>query len=267
VNETIDVRRQRAVQASWIQQRPSAFIEAVESRQFTGAYPYSTTLYIGGRITDFDMVDAGTIATVTASMAGGAATLTKANFTSAGLAIVNDERNEMNWSVPAKALFQHTADARPAQDIESHAKSAKSAGATLRVARLAGIQASFGLTAKALAEVLRITRPNLYKWLDASKDITPQGANRQRLNTIERLAKMWRERSDAPLSSVAHEPLGEGHTVLDMLTEEGLNEDTVATAFDALVEKLQGKPKTLSQRMAEAGFKRRPTYRSLPRDE
>lgn len=266
MNETIDVRRQRAVQASWIQQRPSGFIEAVESRQFTGAYPYSTTIYIGGRVTDTDMVGAGTIATVASGLAG-TAVLTKANFTSAGLAVVHDERDEMKWSVPKKALFRNAAAATPARDIEVGTTSAKSAGATLRVGRLAGIQAAFGLTAKALAEVLRITRPNLYKWLDASKDITLQEANRQRLNTIERLAKKWRERSDAPLSSVAHEPLSEGLTALDMLTAEGLKEDAVVKAFDTLIEKLQGKPKTLSQRMAEAGFKRRPTYRSLPRDE
>ena len=69
------------------------------------------------------------------------------------------------------------------------------------------------------------------------------------------------------MSSVIHEPLPGGRTVLDMLTDEGLNEAAVVSAFDELIEKLQGKPKTLSQRMAEAGFKRRPTHRSLPRDE
>lgn len=266
MNETIDVRRQRTVQASWIQQRPSAFIEAVESRQFTGAYPYSTTSYIGGRVTDINVVGAGTIATGASGLAG-TAVLTKANFTSARLLVVDDERDELNWSAPAKALFQRAADVRPAQDIDAGAKSVKSAGATLRVARLASIQAAFGLTTKALAEVLQMTRPNLYKWLDASKDITLQQANRQRLDAIERLAKRWRGLSDAPLSSVAHEPLSGGHTMLDMLTHASLNEDAVSSAFDELIEKLQGKPKTLSQRMAEAGFKRRPTYRSLPRDE
>mgnify|MGYP003335351590 CR=1 FL=1 len=38
-------------------------------------------------------------------------------------------------------------------------------------------------------------------------------------------------------------------------------------AFDELTAKLQAQPKTLSQRLADAGFKRRPSSRSLPSDE
>ncbi|MEN9543865.1 MAG: hypothetical protein RLZZ598_698, partial [Pseudomonadota bacterium] len=36
---------------------------------------------------------------------------------------------------------------------------------------------------------------------------------------------------------------------------------------DTLLARLQDKPKTRSQKLAEAGFKRRPSARALPADE
>ncbi|MGH9906849.1 MAG: hypothetical protein ACRD8U_14855 [Pyrinomonadaceae bacterium] len=144
---------------------------------------------------------------------------------------------------------------------------APASAAKLRVERLSTIQAATGLPLQTLAEFLRISRAGLYKWLDAKQDITLQADNRQRLAAIEQLAKRWREMSNVPLSSVAHEPLANGRTVSEILTAENLDEATVAAAFAELAVKLRSKPKTLSQRMTEAGFKRRPSYRSLPKDD
>ena len=118
-----------------------------------------------------------------------------------------------------------------------------------------------------LAQALGLSRPGLYKWLDASSDVKLQGASRERLAAVERIAKQWRERSTAPLSSVSNEPLADGRTVLAMMVADQVDEAAVVGAFDELLGKLAGKPKTRSQKLAEAGFKRRPTAKSLPSDE
>lgn len=144
---------------------------------------------------------------------------------------------------------------------------AQPSAARLRVDRIAAIQAATGLPMQTLASILQISRPCLYKWIDSGQDITLHGENRERLATIERLAAQWQQRSPAPLGLIAHEPLKNGHTVLELLAKDAINEKAVLAAFDQLVEKLKGKPKSPSQRMADVGFKRRPTHRSLPKDE
>jgi hypothetical protein len=139
--------------------------------------------------------------------------------------------------------------------------------AALRVDRLTSIQASFGLPIQALAEVLGVSRPNLYKWLDASKDIGLQEANVRRLASVHLLAERWRQMCSVPLSSVMHEPLANGSTVLGMLESETIDSDAVISAFDELQARLSTQMKTRSQLRAEAGFKRRPSVRALPSDE
>jgi DNA-binding transcriptional regulator YiaG len=162
------------------------------------------------------------------------------------------------WSKASKEAFQEAAAA---------AKAAPSAAARLRVERLAALQAALGLSTSNLAQALGLSRPGLYKWLDASSDVKLQGASRERLAAVERIAKQWRERSTAPLSSVSNEPLADGRTVLAMMVADQFDEAAVVGAFDELLAKLAAKPKTRSQKLAEAGFKRRPSAKSLPSDE
>ena len=115
--------------------------------------------------------------------------------------------------------------------------------------------------------MLGLSRPGLYKWLDASSDVKLQGASRERLAAVERIAKKWRERSTAPLSAVSTELLPGGRTVFAMIVVDQLDEASIVGAFDELLVKLAGKPKTRSQALAEAGFKRRPSAKSLQSDE
>lgn len=136
-----------------------------------------------------------------------------------------------------------------------------------RVDRLVGIQATLGLPVQVLATILRISRPALYKWLDVEDEVQPQADNRERLVAIERIAHEWRARSASTLSSVAYEPLANGQTIIDILTTDALDEAHIVDALDELVTKLQAKPKSLSQKMADAGYKRRPSRRSLSDDE
>ena len=115
--------------------------------------------------------------------------------------------------------------------------------------------------------MLGLSRPQLYRWLDAADDVRMQDAKRQRLAAVERVAKAWQDRSSAPLRSVAHEPLANGSTPFALLSADAIDEAALRAAFDELTAKLQAQPKTLSQRLADAGFKRRPSIRSLPSDE
>jgi hypothetical protein len=136
-----------------------------------------------------------------------------------------------------------------------------------RVDRLVGIQAALGFPVQVLAAVLRISRPALYKWLDLEDDVQPHADNHERLTAVERIADEWRARSASPLSSFAYESLANGQTIIDMLTTDVLDVTHIVGALDELISKLQAKPKSLSQKMMDAGYKRRPSRRSLSDDE
>lgn len=156
--------------------------------------------------------------------------------------------------------------AAPAND-ESEPERLETAAATLRVARLVELQAILGLSTSDLADVLCITRQGLYKWLDATKEQKLQEANRARLALIERVAKKWRDRSSAPMSKVVHEPLAAGGTTLERLKAEAIDEASFDAVFDELRTKLAAEPLSRSQKLAAAGFKRRPSLRSTPDDD
>ena len=57
-----------------------------------------------------------------------------------------------------------------------------------RLERLTAIQAVLGLSTLDFAQVLGLARPGPYKRLDASKDMKPHEANRERLAVVERIA-------------------------------------------------------------------------------
>ncbi len=149
-------------------------------------------------------------------------------------------------------------------------KSAPSAAARLRVERLVAIQAAFGLSTQDFARVLGLSRPGLCKWLDSSKDVKLQKASRLRLAVVARIAVQWRARSPMTLRSVANEPLAGDRTALTMVTAPTIDVASVLDALDALDELMaqrQSKPRSRSQRLADAGFLRRPSARALPADE
>ena len=153
------------------------------------------------------------------------------------------------------------------QKSEPDSKPAPSAAALLRVGRVTSLQAVLGLSIQDLAQVLRMSRPGLYKWLDATRDLNLQEASRDRLTAIERLAKSWRDRTPAPLASVATDVLANGHTMIALLAVEHLDEGAIFAGFDELAAKLSGRAKSRSQKLADAGFGRRPSARALPPDE
>ena len=230
------------------QLRPSTIIDTAESFHLSAS----------------QVIDVGSFGSdISKSMTGATrAVLVDTDFaTSAIQAVEIGDSNVDLWTRWAQTT--KTALQRPAVG----AKPAPSAAGRLRVERLAAINAVFGLSTLNFAQILSLSRPGLYKWLDASKDVKLQEASRERLAVVERIARQWRERSAAPLVSVANEPLAGGQTALSMMVADAIDEAAIVGAFDDLVVKLQGKPKSRSQKLADAGFTRRPSARALPADE
>ncbi len=187
-------------------------------------------------------------------MSPGTYTLTSQTAVAFNLASLSGEAT--SW----RPVFSALEDVQPAVTQEVSASQR-------RVSRLVGIQAILGLPVQTLATILRVSRPALYKWLDVEDEVQPHADNRERLMVVDRIAQKWRARSSSPLSSVAYEPLADGQTVIDMLTAGEINEGDIFGALDELVAKLQAKPTSLSQKMAEAGYSRRPSRRAISDDE
>lgn len=259
MSDTIQERYEGAKRAMLFQEKPNVLFNVVQSRESDYGFRHTSAGHRESSLIVRYAVGAGAIGAIVSGLTG---TFVSGNVyhPTGGLSVVQREALEeiSDWVVTTKGLLQKV-------DVDE--TPATSATAKLRVARLASVQAAFGLSTQAMAGVLGITRQGLYKWLDESRDMTLQEASRQRLAMVEHLADLWRNRSNAPLSSMVHEPLTAGHTVLELLTDDVLDEGGITGAFDELVGKLQGKPKSPSQKMVEAGFTRRRQGKSLPDDE
>lgn len=275
MSDTIQTRDYSGRQAALLQQRPSQIIETAENRRIehdflTLTSRVSEVIYesgqsgiVGERVVDTRSLWSGSSKALPAS--------TKMMFLSVSLPTASSESDTnlddalddfivpsvwTRWAGQAKEALQ-----KPASKVPQ----ASTAAAHFRVKRLATLQAAFGFTTQDLAAVLRISRQQLYNWLDASNDVTLQEASRVRLFAIERIAKEWASCSKAPLGSMGHEELTGGATTFAMLSAEAIDDDSIVNAFGELIAKLQAKPKTRSQRLREAGFTRR--LSALPSDE
>jgi transposase-like protein len=154
----------------------------------------------------------------------------------------------------------------PQPDTDQH-QAAEHAQAARRVERLTEIQAKLGLSMQMLAEILRISRPQLYKWFDVENSISLQKNSIRRLDEIEQLARKWSAISAAPLKSWVHEQIDGGRSLFDLLKVEPLPIAEVERAFLQIAASIAKVPKSRSARMQAAGFTRRKSHRSLPSDE
>lgn len=258
MSDIIEAPQRRTIQTLHAQQQPAALIDAVESRNLFGTYPHISGFARGSRL-------GPSTCSMVMVLAGSGVLLGEPYISESTVAYENligsstgsEGIARADWVITTKELLQKQ---------KPEPKPTPSAAAKLRVDRLTYIQAVFGLPMQAMADILGITRQGLYKWLDVTKDHRLQEANQSRLAVVESLVAQWRERSNAPLGSLVNMPLNNGRTVLDMLKGR-LDERAITGAFDELAAMLLTKPKTLSQRMADSGFKRRPSARSLPPDE
>lgn len=274
MSEIIQTRHYAAREATLRQRRPSAIIDEAER---LGA---ASNQIVAVWVPELQSAGIVKIGGLVAVFSGGMTAATRcAPVQTSWSTTARDEVDDLpvdaaattwtHWAESTRKAFldaaAKTADTsakaqtREAQDLQAEAQR--------RVQRLVAIQAALGLTMQDLAAALNLSRPQLYKWLDPSQDVRLQEAKRQRLDTVERIAKAWQARSAAPLRAVAHEPLAHGRTAYELLAADAIDEAAVNAAFDELVAKLQAQPKTRSQLLAAAGFKRRPSIHSLPSDE
>lgn len=264
MSNVIQPRNYSVGQAVLLQQRPGALVDAGEYVHAAAARQYQQQFYGGAaQATKFNVVVLGTGGVVILSArtsADPASPLLDADWaprSESAVSVANlAPASWWKWSETTKNAF-----------CKGGSAAAPAAASRLRVERLVAIQAALGLSTLDTAQVLGVTRQALYKWLDAKKDVTLQEASRERLACIERLAKHWRERSASPLSALAKQPLPTGQTIIQMMSADVVNEAAVIAAFNVLFEQLQAKPKSLSQKLMQAGLTRRPTARTLPREE
>ncbi len=271
MSHTIQARHYAAPHGALLQQRTGNLIETDENGVDTLEGAYARALHVlrtyGGlhgenvNIIGVENADRGF---VTALVAGTKVMLmsTSRQAIAPELFVDPDEyQTENSWTRWAGEAHEALKNAA------SVARYKTTAAARWRVERLSSLQAAFGFTIQDLAAVLGITRPQLYKWLDAANEVKLQETSRTRLSTIERIAKEWSSRAKVPLSSVSKEPLTNGGTVFSWMCADVINEGVVIGVFDELMAKLHERPKSRSQRLREAGFARRPSVRSLPSDE
>lgn len=183
--------------------------------------------------------------------------------------LIRSEATQKMYAVPRNAWAQWEESSRALlQSAEIALTSAEhSTPASLRVQRLAKIQAALGLPLQDLARVLAVSRPGLYKWLDHLSNSKLRTKSRRRLDAVERVTDEWLSRSRAPLVSVANDPIDRDGTVLDLLLATTLDERRIVKALDKLARRLNAAPSSLSERMAQLGFTRRAKAGLAPDDE
>ena len=272
MSETIQIRSYDPCMAALLQQRPSTIIRAANvtasgladaSRKLFGA-EWDRLRVIGRGYVD----EAWSMSTGTGAAHYGLMPVDIDRHT-IGLAIRSESHATRFESSRGEATWLKWVELTKAAllNASSHGGSTPTGAASMRVRRLASIQSALGMPITDLARVLCVSRQALYKWLDASNELRLQEASRARLTLIERIAAQWRERSQATLSTVVHEPLEGGDTLFAILSGDEIDEIRVTQALDSLVRVLQNKPRTRSQKLFDAGYKRRTTIRPLPSDE
>lgn len=133
--------------------------------------------------------------------------------------------------------------------------------------RLVAVQAALGLAPPTLAAALHVSNTRLYQLMSPDAGVRqllqPEAA---RIDAVERVAKAWAARTTAPMRAVAHLPVADGRTGVDLLAAETISEQGLSAALDELLAMLEAQPKSRSQLMRESGYRRRPSVRALPSD-
>lgn len=133
--------------------------------------------------------------------------------------------------------------------------------------RLVAVQVALGLAPPALAEALHVSTTRLYQLMRPDAGVRPLlQPEAARIDAVERVAKAWAARTTAPMRAVAHLPVADGRTGVDLLAAETVSEQDLSAALDELQAMLGALPKSRSQLLKESGYRRRPSVRALPSD-
>lgn len=118
------------------------------------------------------------------------------------------------------------------------------------------VLAALSLNKSQLAEVLGVSRPTLYDWLDGKE---PNTSNSQRITTLVRLLAREGVTASSPLNArFVRQPLSEhGSSLLDCLRAQSLDEDQISSLLreaKALGERAELRRKTREDRLRALGF-------------
>jgi hypothetical protein len=121
--------------------------------------------------------------------------------------------------------------------------------------KIAGIRHYLSLNMTELAAVLNVGRPTVYAW--ASVSAAPSPKHRDRIGAIYELARYWRSLSSVPMELLARESMPGGKTMIDLLSVENVDIETVRKAMLQIKEKQDQveKPASVTTLAAKAGVK------------
>lgn len=97
---------------------------------------------------------------------------------------------------------------------------------------IAGIRSALSLQIKELSEIIHVQRPTIYSWIN--EEVEPSAGNRERLQRIYRIAVKWTRRCNLPMERLVRAAGADGHSVLDLLKVDQINEEEVFFRFDGL---------------------------------
>jgi|GEM_PF-2516973 hypothetical protein len=80
---------------------------------------------------------------------------------------------------------------------------------------------SMGFNILELAAILQVSRPTIYGWME-SKKLKLRKKNQERLNTLNEIGKVWKEKRLGPLGGYLHKPLGDSKAPLFVLLKSDL---------------------------------------------
>lgn len=121
---------------------------------------------------------------------------------------------------------------------------------------IAGIRSALSLQIKELAEILQVQRPTIYSWI--KDEVEPSAVNRERLQQVYRIAAQWARLCKLPAERLVRAAGTDGHSVLDLLKADEIDEGDVVSRFKALMsERMKMKAEADSERPIAAAIARR----------
>ena len=136
----------------------------------------------------------------------------------------------------------------------------------IRATGLGVLRTAFGLTLSELAEVCRVSRPQLYRWVDPHDEVALQMENRDRLNTLCDLADKWMARGLGALDQIRHAPVVAKRSLIDLLRAAELELPKIEKALDQIATRIKAAPSAY-EKLRSRGLKTRPNSNQQRWDE
>jgi hypothetical protein len=95
--------------------------------------------------------------------------------------------------------------------------------------KIAGIRRYLSLNITDLAKVLNVGRPTVYSW--ATTPVNLHSNHRKQIDTVYEIARTWRALYSDPMGRLVREPLENGRTMIDLISEDKLDSEAVSKAM------------------------------------